>query len=68
MTDIPRTLKTFGGLPLQIAKRGDIVEGRAGTMIVQQAYPDGSVRGNCDGKMQILDAGTFEMVSKCEEL
>lgn len=65
MTEIPRTLKTFGGLPIQPAKMGDIVEGRPGTMVVRQAYADGSVRGNCEGREHVFDAGSFEVISKC---
>jgi len=68
MAEIPRTLKTFGGVPIQIAKQGDIVRGHGqGTSIVKQAYPDGSVRCNDGGREVVLDAGAFEMVSRALE-
>lgn len=64
MTDIPRTLRTYGGIPIQSAKQGDIVRHKGDTMIVQQAYPDGSVRGNFAGRETIVDHGDWQMVSR----
>lgn len=68
MTDIPRTLKTFGGVSIQTAKQGDIVRHKGVTMIVQQAYPDGSVRGNWNGRNTVVDHGDWEMVSKADPI
>jgi len=65
MTEIPRTLKTFGGLPLQIAAMGDYVVTQSDAGTVLQAYADGSVRIRSDvlAGQSVLEAGTFEVTA-----
>lgn len=65
MTDIARSLRSYGGIPIQTAKRGDIVRHRGTTFIVEQAYPDGSVRGNLNARSTVVDHGDWQMVSAC---